>query len=37
VTNHGGHGRFVLMATGCWPCSSAMVSGGLLNNDVVFS
>jgi len=26
VTNLGGHGRFVLMATDCWPCSSAMVS-----------
>ena len=27
VTNHGGPGRFVLMATDSWPCSSAMVSG----------
>jgi len=25
VTNHGGAGRFVLMATDSWPCSSAMV------------
>jgi len=25
VTNHGGPGRFVVMATDNWPCSSAMV------------
>ena len=25
VSNHGGPGRFVLMATSSWPCSSAMV------------
>ena len=25
VTNHGGPGRFVLMTTDNWPCSSPMV------------